>query len=143
MSNADLIAILIGSGNNKESALELSKRILDSVQNDLSLLSKINAKELMSFMGIGEAKEVSIISALELGRRKKEFKTEKKEVIKSSADAYAIVRHLLEDLDHEEFWVLFLNRANKVISQRQISSVGQNATEVDPKLIFKLALENK
>lgn len=143
LSNAELIAILIGSGNNKESAIELSKKILDSVQNDLSLLSKMNAKELMMFRGIGEAKAVSIISALELGRRKKDHQSQKKQAIKSSADAYSLVRHLLEDLDHEEFWVLFLNRANQEISKHQISSGGQNATIVDPKIIFKLALEYK
>ena len=142
LSEAELIAILISSGNKNESAVDLSKRILNSVNNDLSELSKLTVNELTKFNGIGEAKAISIISALELGRRRRETKGLKKEKITSSKDIVEIFQPMMSDIKHEEFWVLLLNRANKIISKHNVSSGGVSGTVVDSKIIFKLAIEN-
>ena len=121
LSDAELIAILIGSGNKNETAVELAKRILSSVNNDLNQLAKLSLTDLMQFKGIGEAKAISIASALELGRRRKESITEKSLKITSSKIAYEIISDVLSDLPHEEFWVLYLNRKNEVIKKEHIS----------------------
>lgn len=141
LSNAELIAILIGSGSREESAVELSKRILQSTQNNLNELGKTPLAELMKFKGIGEAKAITICAALELGRRRQSAIIPKRPQIKSSQDAYQVMAPLLADLPHEEFWVIFLNRANKVIQKDQISLGGVSGTVVDAKIIFKKALE--
>ncbi len=141
LSEAELLAILIGSGNSKESAVELSRRILLAVNNDLSVLSKKDASYLLKFRGIGEAKAVNIMAALELGRRRKEHGTSVKTVIANSNDAANYFRPLLEDLPHEEFWVLLLNRSNTVIDKFMISQGGVTGTVIDVKLILKVALE--
>jgi DNA repair protein RadC len=141
LSEAELLAILIGSGNSKESAVELSRRILMAVNNDLSLLSKKDASYLLKFRGIGEAKAVNIMAALELGRRRKENGTSFKTVITNSSDAANYFRPLLEDLPHEEFWVLLLNRSNTVIDKFMVSQGGVTGTVIDVKLILKIALE--
>lgn len=141
LSNAELIAILIGSGSREESAVDLSKRILQSTSNNLHKLGKTPLAELMKFKGIGEAKAISICAALELGRRRQHADIIKKPQIKSSQDAYQIMAATLADLPHEEFWVAFLNRANKVIHKDQISLGGVAGTVVDAKIIFKKALE--
>lgn len=141
LSEAELIAILIGSGSAHMSAVELSKSILASTDHDLSRLARLSLEELKKFNGIGEAKAVTIISALELGRRRKDMESEQKPKIKSSADAYNFLRPHLLDLDHEQFWVLYLNRANKVLKVEMISAGGVSGTVVDAKLIFKKALE--
>lgn len=143
LSDAELIAILISSGNAEETAVELSKRILGKVQHNLHELSKASVKELMEFKGIGEAKAISIVAALELGRRRKEGNVLKREKIISSNDAVKILQPLLADLHHEEFWILFLNRANLVIGKQAISAGGMSGTVVDPKIIFKAALDAK
>lgn len=142
LTEAELIAILIASGSRNETAVELSKRILTSVCNDLNDLGKLSEKELMKFKGIGEAKAITIIAALELGRRRKESKIAKKEKIVTSKDVYEIMKPSMMDLPHEEFWLLMLNRANAVIKKERISSGGIAGTVVDSKLIFKTALEN-
>jgi DNA repair protein RadC len=142
LSDAELIAILIGSGNKSETAVELSKRILHSLGNDLNKLGKLSVTELSKFKGIGEAKAISIIAALELGRRRKD--TDIKEVVKinSSKDIFDLMQCYFADLNHEEFWIILLNRANKVLSRHLISKGGQAGTIADPKIIFRISLEN-
>ncbi|TDO03788.1 RadC family protein [Sunxiuqinia elliptica] len=141
LSEAELIAILIGSGNSKESAVELARRILSAVNNDLAALSKKDAAFLLKFNGIGEAKAVNIMAALELGRRRKEQAASVKTTILNSRDAANYFRPLLEDLPHEEFWVLLLNRSNTVIDKFMVSQGGVTGTVIDVRLILKTALE--
>jgi len=140
-AEAELLAILISSGNSKESAVELSRRILLSVNNDLSELSKKDASFLLKFNGIGEAKAVNIMAALELGRRRKEAAASAKTIITGSGDAANYFRPLLEDLPHEEFWVMLLNRSNTVIDKFMVSQGGVTGTVIDVKIILKTALE--
>ena len=142
LSDAELIAILIGSGNKTETAVELAKRILASVSNDLNQLAKLNLTDLMKFNGIGEAKAISIAAALELGRRRKESTEEKKIKIGSSKNAYEAINGVLSDLPHEEFWVLYLNRKNEVIKKEHISKGGVSGTIADEKIIFKHAINH-
>lgn len=142
LSDAELIAILIGSGTRELSAVDLSKLILQSVNNNLNELAKLSINDLMKFKGIGDAKAISIAAALELGRRRKESETLKKPKVSSSADAYEAIRPYLMDLQHEQFWVLLLNRANEVIRPQQISIGGVSGTVADPKMIFKAAIEH-
>ncbi|MDO1446972.1 DNA repair protein RadC [Rhodocytophaga aerolata] len=142
LSDAELIGILIGSGTISMSAVDLAKIILNDVNNNLNELAKLSVKDLQKFKGIGEAKAISIMSALELGRRRKESDLPKKLRITSSKDVYDMMAANLLDLPHEEFWVLLLNRANAVIKKVQISAGGVAGTVADPKLIFKTALEN-
>jgi DNA repair protein RadC len=143
LSDAELIAILIGSGNNRETAVELSRRILNETGNNLHELSRVGVKELMKFRGIGEAKALSIVAALELGRRRKESVTVKLDKISTSKDAVEIFQPMLGDYLHEEFWILFLNRANRIIGKDAVSKGGMSGTVVDPKLVFKSALDSK
>jgi len=143
LTDAELIAILISSGNGEETAVELSRRILGKAEYNLNELSKMSVKELMDFKGIGEAKAISIVAALELGRRRKEASVTKRDRITTSKDAVEIFQPLLGDHIHEEFWILFLNRANMVIAKQAISSGGMSGTVVDPKIIFKAALDHK
>ncbi len=142
LSDAELLAILIGSGNNEESAVDLCKRILKSVDDNLVELSKSDVKSLSKFKGIGEAKALSIVAALELGRRRRAAEPLQKPGIKTSRDAYEIVQSLTGDSNYEQFWVLLLNRANKLIRKECISEGGIAGTVADPKRIFKLALEH-
>jgi DNA repair protein RadC len=142
VTDAELIAILIGSGNKNETAVELSKRILASVGNNLNELGKMNIAELSKFKGIGTAKAISIVAALELGRRRKESEVVKREKITLSKDVFDIMLPLLMDLPHEEFWLLMLNRANMVLKKELLSKGGVSGTVVDTKLIFKAAIEN-
>ncbi len=141
LSDAELIAILIGSGNTEETAVDLSKRILQSLNNNLSELGKLTVKDLMQFKGIGEAKAISIIAALELGRRRKDSEPEKRVKITGSQSAFDTIYPHLGDLNHEEFWVIFLNRANAVIGKQNISKGGVSGTVVDPKVVFKMAVQ--
>ena len=141
LSDAELVAIIIGSGNKKESAVELSKKILASIHNDLNRLGKLTIADLTQFNGVGEAKAISIIAALELGRRRKMAEVAKRTKITSSEDAYCSISPLLSDLPHEEFWVIFLNRNNEVLTQENISKGGVTGTVADSKIIFKRAIE--
>jgi len=141
LSNAELMAILISSGNSKETAVDLAKRILHDVENNLFELGKHSVEELMKYRGIGEAKAVTIVAALELGRRRAAVEPKQRIKITSSAMAYDILNPLLSDVPHEEFWMLLLDRANQVIRKKQISSGGVSGTVVDPKIIFRHALE--
>lgn len=140
LSDAELIAILLGSGTSTLSAVDLAKNILSSVNNNIHDLGRITATDLMKVKGIGEAKAITIIAALELGRRRKETDEEEKPKITSSRDAYLLIRPHLTDLPYEEFWVLMLNRANRVIRKHQVSQGGVAGTVADPKIIFKTAL---
>jgi len=142
LTDAELIAILIGSGSRNESAVELSKRILHHYKNDLNALGKAGVNELSKFKGIGEAKAISIIAALELGRRRDDTETKTVEQITCSRDAFKILYRLFADLNHEEFWIMLLAKSNKVIGTHLISKGGLAATVVDPKIIFQVALEN-
>ena len=141
LSDAELIAILIGSGNKKQSAVTLSKFILNEFNQDLNLLSKKSVNDLIKFNGIGEAKAISIIAALELGKRRISQNIEQEKTIRSSQDIYNLMQSELRDLPHEEFWVLFLNRSNKIIDKIKISQGGISSTVIDKKIILKKALE--
>lgn len=142
LTEAELIAILIGSGSKDETAVELSKRILSSVGNNLNDLGKLSINELVKFKGIGEAKAISVMAALELGRRRKDAELVKRDKITTSKDVYDIMKPILLDLPHEEFWLLILNRANLVVKKELISRGGVAGTVVDTKIIFKAAIEN-
>lgn len=141
LSDAELIAILIGSGNRNESAVELSKRILKSIDNDLNKLGRLSVKELIQFNGIGEAKAISIVAALELGRRRKNTDNQLNKNIKSSKDVFDEIIGVMSDLPHEEFWVLFLDRRNAVIKKSNVSKGGVSGTVADAKIIFKEAIQ--
>ena len=141
LSDAELVAILIGSGNRNESAVDLCKRILASVDNNLNVLGKVSLKHLMEFNGIGEAKAITITAALELGRRRKFEDAAKQEKITSSRDVYDIMQPVLGELSHEEFWVIYLNNSNKVLQKQQLSKGGITGTLVDVRLVLKQALE--
>ena len=141
LSDAELVAILIGSGTPKMSAVELSKKILLQGNNNLNELARLSVKDLMKIKGIGEAKAITIVAALELGRRRKEQDPEEKPKINSSKDAFDLLKGEMMDLPKEEFWVLLMNRANRVIKKKRVSEGGVSGTVADPKIIFKLALE--
>lgn len=143
LSDAELVAILIGSGSTSESAVDLSKRILNSCKNDLNALAKLSIHDLSKFKGIGEAKAISIIAALELGRRRKESDFKESDRIFTSKDIYNLLAPNFLDLPHEEFWIVMLNRANKVIEKMQISQGGLSSTVADPKIIFKAAVSHQ
>ena len=141
LSDAELIAILIGSGSRNESAVGLSKRILASVDNNLNALGKLSITQLMNFKGIGEAKAISIISALELGRRRRAEDAVELTKITSSKMIFEIMQPIIGELPHEEFWIVYLNNSNKIISKSQLSKGGITGTLVDVRLVFKMALE--
>lgn len=140
LSDAELVAILLGTGTASISAVELAKRVLQTVDNNLHDLARLSAKDLMKVKGIGEAKAITIIAALELGRRRRDVDPEAKPKITGSRDVFEILKAHLLDIHHEEFWVLLLNRANRVIKKQQISQGGVAGTVADPKIIFKVAL---
>ncbi len=141
LSDAELIAILIGSGNRQESAVALSKRILQSVSGNINELAKLSVEKLIKFKGIGDAKAIAIITALEIGKRRQLEIALEKPQITSSKDVFNVMQPVIGDLEHEEFWVLFLNNSNKVLAKSQISKGGLTATIVDVRLLFKRALE--
>ncbi|MEJ7780528.1 MAG: DNA repair protein RadC [Daejeonella sp.] len=142
LSDAELLAILVGSGSIDESAVELSKRILYSCGNDLNQLARLGINELSRFKGIGEAKAITIIAALELGRRRNDTSPADLIQVNTSIDVYHAIASQFKDLNHEEFWILLLNRANKIMSKHLVSKGGQAGTIADPKIIFNIALEN-
>lgn len=142
LSDAELVAILIGSGSRNESAVGLSKRILASVDANLNALGKLSLKQLMDFKGIGEAKAVTIMAALELGRRRRAEESVELYKITSSKVVFEIMQPIIGELPHEEFWVLYLNNSNKVIHKSQLSKGGITGTVVDVRLLFKTALEH-
>jgi DNA repair protein RadC len=140
LSDAELVAILIGTGTTTTSAVELAKRVLRTVDNNLHELARLSVKDLTKVKGIGEAKAISIIAALELGRRRKDAGVDERLRVAGSRDCFDILKPHLQDIQHEEFWVLLLNRANRLIKKCQISQGGVAGTVADPKIIFKQAI---
>ena len=140
LSNAELLAILIGSGNTEESAVELMRKVLADYSNNLNELGKASIDELCRYKGIGPAKAISILAASELGKRRKEEKVEERVTILSSKDVYECFYPLMCDLPTEECWVLLLNQASKIIDKIRISTGGLNATAVDVRCILREAL---
>ena len=141
LSDAELIAILIGSGNKEESAVELAKRILAYTGNNLHELGKLSVKQLMQFKGIGKAKAVTIAAALEMGRRRRDQDLPKNIRVSSSQKAYDVLHPLIGELPHEEFWIMYLNNSNKILHKEQLSKGGITGTLVDIRLVLKQALE--
>ncbi len=141
LSDAELLAILLGSGSREETAVGLAQRILKSVENDLNELGKRTIAELIKFKGMGEVKAIAVVAAMELGRRRQLTDVRVRPQIRGSRDAYDVIAPILIDLQHEEFWILLLNRANKVLSREQISLGGVAGTVVDAKIIFRKAIE--
>ena len=141
LSNAELLGILIGSGTRELTAVDLAKMILEQNNNDLNKIARLNVQELKKFKGIGDARAINIVSALELGRRRTTAESVL-EKITGSADVYECMKPALTDLPHEEFWLLLLNRANKIIKKQPISQGGVSGTVADPKLIFNHALNH-
>jgi len=141
LSDAELIAILLGSGTRALSAVDLAKKVLYPTGNNLHELARLTVKDLTKIPGIGQAKALTIVAALELGRRRKELDGREKTKVTGSKDAYDLIKADLLDISHEEFWILLLNRANRVIKKAQVSQGGVAGTVADPKIIFKLALD--
>jgi len=144
LSDAELIAILIGSGNANETAVEVARKILkdEKVKENLVELGKLSVSDLMKHKGIGEAKAITIVAAMELGNRRRETEALQREQVTTSKDAAAIIQRHLADLPHEEFWILMLNRANKIIAKHPVSQGGIAGTVVDAKMVFKPAVEH-
>ncbi len=141
LSDAELIAILIGSGSKSESAVDLSKKILASVNHNLNELGRLSIKQLMQFKGIGEAKAVTIAAALEVGRRRRGEDAQKITKITSSKSVFELLQPIIGELPHEEFWIVYLNNSNKVMHTAQQSKGGITGTLVDVRLVLKQALE--
>lgn len=143
LTDAELMAILIGSGSRKETAVALCRRILSDAQNNLNNISRLEVPDLCRYRGIGEAKAISIIAALELGRRRKEMEPEIVPVLNSSKKVYDYFASYIQDLPHEEFWVLYLNTACKLLDKKIIGRGGNDATPVDVRVILRFALQTQ
>jgi DNA repair protein RadC len=144
LSDAELLAIIIGSGSRNESAVDLAKRIMSSCQNNINELAKYSIQELCyKFKGIGEAKAITIIASLEFGKRRKTQENIDRKRVKSSSDIFHLFEADLIDLNHEEFWVALLDGANKLIETKRLTQGGSNQTIVDIPMLLKLALERK
>ncbi len=141
LSDAELIAIIIGSGSRNETAVDLSKRILSSVNNNLNVLGKLSLQQLTAFKGIGEAKAIAIAATMELGRRRRNEEAVELTKITSSKIVFDVMHPIIGELPHEEFWIIYLNNSNKIISKSQLSKGGITGTLVDARLVFKIALE--
>jgi len=141
LSDAELIAILIGSGSRNESAVDLSKRILSSLDNNLNALGKIPVAKLTTFKGIGQAKAITIVAAMELARRRRAEEAVSLAKVTSSRSIFEIMQPVIGELSHEEFWIIYLNNANKVIQKSQLSKGGITGTLVDVRLVLKMAIE--
>ncbi|QCX52340.1 DNA repair protein RadC [Elizabethkingia sp. JS20170427COW] len=142
LSDAELLAIIMGSGNRGESAVDLARRILESVGNNWNQLSLQNVKELMKFKGVGEAKAISIATALEIGRRRASQESATKSKITCSKDVFNILHPFLGDLPHEEFWCLYLNQSNKILHKEKLTQGGINQSIVDVRVLFSHALSH-
>ena len=142
LSDAELIAILLGSGSRSETAVDLAKKVLVSVENNLNELGRLGVSELTRFKGIGEAKAISIITALELGKRRRQSEALERKKVNSSAMVFEMMQPVIGDLSHEEFWAVFLSASNKVISRRCISKGGITGTMADLRMIFREGVIN-
>ncbi len=140
LTNSELLAIILGSGSKEKSAVDLAKEILDDCDNNLQRLGKISIDELMNYKGVGLAKAISIAAVLELGRRRQAADVVEKPKITCSRDAYTLLKPQLEDLPHEEFWVLLLNRSNRVLKTERISIGGVSSSMADTRIVFKSAI---
>jgi len=141
LTDAELLAILIGSGNTEMSAVGLAQLILNSADNNLQELGKKEIIDFMKFKGIGEAKAITIASALEIGRRRQLTDPKTMPLVTSSRAAYDVIAPILADINHEEFWIILLNRGGRLMKKLRISSGGVNAVLADARLIFKPAIE--
>lgn len=141
LSDAELVAILLGTGTRTLSAVDLGKRLLQAYDYDLNALARLSVKDLQQIKGIGQAKAIAIIAAFELGRRRSKNSDEKRPHVRNSRDAFEIIQTELQDIDHEEFWVIMLNRANRVIDKQRIGIGGVSGTVADPRIIFKAAIQ--
>ena len=141
LSNAELIAILLGSGTRRESAVELARRVLDLADNNLSELGKVSLAQLQRLSGIGPVKAITLSAALELGRRRQEAEPLRRQQIQTSRDIYEVFGPRIGDLRHEEFWVMCLNRNNRVVGTHRIGAGGISATVADIRLILQYAIE--
>lgn len=141
LSDAELMAILIGSGSRKETAVELCRRILADAQHNLNNIARLEVPDLCSYRGIGEAKAISIIAALELGRRRREMQPEVIPILNSSRKVYDYFSGYIQDLPHEEFWVLYLNTGCKLLDRKLIGRGGNDATPVDVRVVLRFALQ--
>jgi DNA repair protein RadC len=142
LSDSELLAIIMGSGSRDETAVELARRILASVENNWHQLSLLTVKDLMKFKGVGEVKAISIATALEIGRRRASQEIPEKPQIGSSKDAYQVLKIHLSDLRTEEFWALFLNQNNRVLHISQLTQGGINQSLVDLRVLFKIAMDH-
>lgn len=142
LSDAELLAIIMGSGNREDSAVELGRKILNSVGNNWHNLSLLQISELIKFKGVGEAKAISIATALEIGRRRAAQEVPEKIQITQSSDIYKVLQPFLSDLQTEEFWVIFLNQNNRLLGKSKLSSGGINQSVVDVRILFKAALDH-
>ncbi len=141
LSDAELLAILIGSGNSGMSAVDLAREILGIAGNNLVKLGKMDIHDFKKLKGIGPARAVTIMAALELGRRRKSAEITEEKKIRTSNDVYTLFHPLLSDLSHEEFWILYLNRSNRIISRMKVSQGGISGTITDIRIIMKKGLE--
>lgn len=142
LSDAELLAIVLGSGNNAETALQLAQRMLRENGSSLANLAKLNINEFKKYRGVGLVKAINIIAAFELGRRRQELEPTERLAIKTPTQAYELFKPLLSDLRHEEFYIAMLDRANQLIKTEHISKGGMSATVVDVRLICKFLIEN-
>ena len=142
LSDAELLAILISSGTRELSAVDLSRELLKLVNNNLNTLGKLSVEEISSIRGIGSAKAVTIVAAMELGRRRQSAESPLDKQIKMSSDVFDIFQPMLADLSYEEFWAVFLSRANRVIGKMKISQGGVSGTVTDVRLVMKKAVES-
>ncbi|ACU07847.1 DNA repair protein RadC [Flavobacteriaceae bacterium 3519-10] len=142
LSDAELLAIIMGSGNREDSAVELSRKILKSVDNNWHNLSRLHIPDLMKFKGVGEAKAISIAVALEIGHRRAAQEIPDRVQITCSRDTYNVLSPYLSDLNTEEFWAIYLNQNNRVIGKSRLSSGGINQSVVDVRILFKSALDH-
>jgi DNA repair protein RadC len=141
LSNAELLAIIIGSGSRNENAVALSQKILAQSENNLTTLGKATIVDLKKHKGVGEAKAISIVAAMELGRRRNSSEIAEKEQIECSKDIFLLFHPMLSDLPHEEFWLLFLNHSHRIINMQRLSSGGLAETSVDVRIVMKSAIE--
>ncbi len=142
LSDSELLAILIGSGTRHITAVELARQILKGAGNSLHLLGRQGIGELVRIKGVGPAKAITILAALELGRRRAGIQHSEKTPVKSSETVYKLFHPLMGDLEHEEFWLLMLNRANRVLGKYKVSQGGLSGTVIDTRIILKKALDN-
>ena len=142
LSDAELLAIIMGSGNREDSAVELGRKILNAVGNNWHNLSLLQISDLMKFKGIGEAKAISIAVALEIGRRRAAQEVPEKVQITNSQESYKVLLPYLSDLQTEEFWAIYLNQNNRILGKSKLSSGGINQSVVDVRILFKTALEH-